>query len=70
MLTEIARILLRTYILLTFETKLHLLTWECKVISLFGIRPYVFAIHQELTKRFSEKVSNQTLIDALFLLLV
>ena len=55
MLTKIARILLWTYILLTFEIKLHLLTWTCKVVSLFGIRPYVFAIHQELTKSFCEK---------------
>ena len=70
MLTKIARILLWTYILLTFEIKLHLLTWTCKIVSLFGIRPYVFAIHQELTKIFCEKVLNQILIDALLLLLV
>ena len=54
MLTKIARILLWTYILLTFEIKLHLLTWACKVVSLFGVRPYVFAIYQELQKVFGE----------------
>ena len=43
------------YILLTFEIKLHLLTWTCKVASLFGIRPYVFAIHVQLTKKFCEE---------------
>ena len=55
MLTEITRILLWTYILLTFEIKLHLLTWTCKVVSFFGVRPYVYAIYQELTRSFWEK---------------
>ena len=53
MLTKRSRILLWTYIL----DKLNSIYWlgTCKVVPLFGIRPYVFAIRQELTKGFAKK---------------